>query len=86
MLLAQKFKQARLAQNHSRASAARQTGVPEATLRGFETSGKISLHQFLMLCHVYGELGLCDQLFPDKTPLTMDELLSEKPKRQRGRQ
>jgi HTH-type transcriptional regulator/antitoxin HipB len=84
--LAQKFKLARLAQNHSRASAATLTGVPEATLRAFETTGKISLRQFLMLCHVYGELNQCETLFPDKTPMSMDELLADIPKRQRGRE
>ncbi len=83
--LAQTFKRSRLAQNHSRASAATLTGVPEATLRAFEISGKISLRQFLMLCHVYGELSHCEALFPDKTPMSMDELLADKPKRQRGR-
>ena len=85
--LASNFKRARLDQGHSRAKAAKLTGVPEPTLRGFETKAQISLRQFVMLCHVYGELGVLKQVFPEQTPQTMDQLLAaeNKPKRQRGR-
>ena len=85
--LAAQFKHARLAVGHSRAKAAKLSGVPEATLRGFETKAQISLRQLLMLCHVYGDLASCERLFPVKPILTMNQLLAAetKPPRQRGR-
>jgi len=85
--MAEKFKHARLNQGHSRSKAAKLTGVPESTLRAFETKGQISLRQFIMLCHVYGDLVAFDNLFTEETPQTMEELFTaeNKPKRQRGR-
>ena len=85
--LAIKFKQARLTFGHSRTKSARLSGVPAPTIRVFETKSNISLRQFLMLCHVYGDLTATEQLFPIKSPTTMDELLSleSQPVRQRGR-
>ncbi|MFT4925876.1 MAG: hypothetical protein ACI8WB_001971 [Phenylobacterium sp.] len=85
--LAVQFKRARLELGHSRAKAAKLSGVPEATLRGFETKAQISLRQFLMLCHVYGDMAASEQLFVPKPALTMDQLLAAeaKPKRIRGR-
>lgn len=85
--LAAQFKRARLDLGHSRAKAAKLSGVPEATLRGFETKAQISLRQFLMLCHVYGDMLATEQLFPPKPALTMSQLLAAdtKPKRLRGR-
>ena len=85
--LAQNFKKKRLEQAHSRSKAAKLTGVPEATLKAFERTGQISLRQFLMLCHVYGDLSATHLLLPQKTRLTMEDLLTSKPPspRQRGR-
>ena len=86
-LLAKQFKMARLEHKHSRAKAAKLSGVPEATLRAFETRAQISLRQFLMLCHVYGDLAASKKLFPEKPIMTMDQLLASETnkKRQRGR-
>jgi len=85
--LAEQFKQARLQLGHSRSKAAKLSGVPEPTLRVFETQAKISLRQFLMLCHVYGDLAATKQLFPSKQIISIKQLLDDetKPKRQRGR-
>ena len=85
MSLAQECKRARLDHNHSRGKAALLSGVPVATIRQFETTGKISLGQFLMLCNVYGQLSNCVQLFPEPQPRTIEELIDDKPQRQRGR-
>ena len=86
-LLAEQFKNARLERKHSRSKASRLSGVPEATIRAFETKFQISFRQFLMLCHVYGDLAATKQLFPENTIMTMEQLLSSenKNKRQRGR-
>ena len=86
--LAKQCQTLRLAQNHSRETAAKLTGVPASTLKTFELTGKISLKQFLMICHVYGDLGNAMLLLPEKEFQTMDDMLtSQKGKqRKRGRQ
>lgn len=85
--LANSLKNARLERTHSRAKAAKLTGVPESTLKSFERTGQISLRQFLMLCHVYGDLSATELLFPQKQHRTIEDVLKHqtKPKRQRGR-
>lgn len=85
--IAQKFKRARLHREHSRSKAAALTGIPESTLRAFETKAEISLRQFIMLCHVYGDLTSFESLFPEEAPQTMEQLLAteREPERQRGR-
>ena len=62
--------------NHSRAEAARLSGVPTPTIRRFEDSGEISLRQFLMLCHAYGDLSLFDHVFPQPAAKSIDELVA----------
>ena len=85
--LSEHFKRARLDKAHSRTKAAELSGVPSATIRKFETSGQISLRQFLMLCHVYGDIAQLNGVFTIPIPQTMDQLLSQEkqPMRQRGR-
>ena len=73
--LAAAFKSRRRSRKHSRREASIRTGVPEATIRRFENTGEISLRQFLMLCHIYGDLAATDSLLPKPAPLSMDELL-----------
>ena len=62
--LAQELKSKRKWLGHSRAEASSLTGVPEPTLRKFENTGEISLRQFLMLIHVYGDLSIFENVFP----------------------
>ena len=66
----------RRACKHSRQEAAAVSGVPAPTIRRFETTGEISLRQFLMLCAPYGDLKRAEALFPEPGPTTMDELLA----------
>ena len=61
---------------HSRAVTAARSGVPEATIRRFETSGEISLRQFLMLCEAYNELHKLTQLLDVPPARTLDELIA----------
>ena len=75
-LLAARLRERRKARGHSRDKAAEVTGVPMATIRRFETVGEISLRQFLMLVHVYGDLKATGDLLPVPGPATMDELLA----------
>ncbi len=50
--------------------------MPSPTLRRFETTGEISLRQFLMLCAAYGDMSAASALLPEPGPATMDELLA----------
>lgn len=84
--LAESFQQARLRQNHSRRTASEMTGVPEATLRKFESSGEISLRQFILLCNSYGEPSQWKNLFSEPQPQSIAEMKDKTPKRQRGRE
>lgn len=61
---------------YSRAKAAELSGVPESTIRKFETTGEISLRQLLMLLQAYGDLGCMNQAFESPPAQTMDELIS----------
>lgn len=74
--LAAALRQRRRARKHSRQEAANVSGVPAPTIRRFETTGEISLRQFLMLCARYGDLERAEALFPEPGPATMDELLA----------
>lgn len=74
--LAAVLRQRRRARKHSRKKAAEVSGVPAPTIRRFETTGEISLRQFLMLCARYGDLKRAEALFPEPGPTTMDELLA----------
>ena len=74
--LAAALRKRRRARKHSRQKAAEVSGVPSPTLRRFETTGEISLRQFLMLCAAYGDISAASALLPEPGPATMDELLA----------
>lgn len=74
--LARDLKKRRRARRHSRAVASEQSGVPTPTLRRFETTGEISLRQFLMLVEVYGDLSTAIALLKPPPATSMDELVA----------
>lgn len=74
--LARQARQKRKWMGHSRAEAAKLTGVPAPTLRKFEDTGELSLRQFMMLMHVYGDLSVFDNAFPQPIAKSMDELIA----------
>ena len=74
--LAAELRRVRRFHRHSRAEAAKRSGVPAATIRRFESTGEISLRQFLMLCEAYGDLNKTTQLLSVPPARTMDELLA----------
>ena len=75
-LLASRLRDLRKAKGHSRTEAHKVSGVPMATIRRFETTGEISLRQFLMLAYIYGDLKSAETVLPVPGPTTMDELLA----------
>ncbi|ANE75335.1 MULTISPECIES: helix-turn-helix domain-containing protein [Dickeya] len=55
---------------------ARQSGVPNSTIRKFEATGNISLRQFLMLYEVLGNLNDLNTLTNQAhTPTSIEEVL-----------
>ncbi|AYC21088.1 hypothetical protein DZA65_04256 [Dickeya dianthicola] len=55
---------------------ARQSGVPNSTIRKFEAMGNISLRQFLMLYEVLGNLNDLNTLTHQAyTPTSIEEVL-----------
>lgn len=83
--LSGKFKRSRLIKHHGREKASELTGVPVPTIRRFEEESEISFRQFLMLAHVYGDVELLGNLFPEPEPKTIDELLNSNTIPKRGR-
>lgn len=75
-LLAFRLRELRKAHGHNRDKAAAVTGVPMSTIRRFETTGEISLRQFLKIALVYGDLKASEAILPIPGPTTMDELLA----------
>ena len=73
--LAKEHKAKRMWMKHSRAHAAKLTGVPEPTIRKFEDTSEISLRQFLMLCGIYSDLDKFEDCFSKPKARTMQELL-----------
>ncbi len=81
--LASRAKARRLELNISQAELAERSGVSLGSLRRFETTGEISLHSFLELALVLGELKEFSSLF---RPLQPHSLFEEAPRpRQRSR-
>lgn len=70
------IKQARKQQKLSVSNLAEKSGVPYATIRRFESTGNISLRQFLMLYEVVGELDDLRKLTKIETlPTSIEEVL-----------
>lgn len=68
----------RQARGYSRAALARLSTVPAATIKRFETTGQISLRQFLLIWQCVDRLdrvaALCDLAPP--MPTSIDEVLA----------
>ena len=73
----------RLAANLTRKTLAKQSGVPESTLKKFEVTGVISLVSLLQLADALGCMDDFSKLFPAKAAMTIDEFVA--PVRKRGR-
>lgn len=73
----------RLSANLSRKTLAEMSGVPESTIRKFESTGLIGFVALLQLADALECLDDFSKLFPPKTPLTIDEFVATT--RQRGR-
>ena len=79
--LAGYVQQRRKALKWSRAALAERSTVPASTIKKFETTGQISLRQFLLLWQSVDELqriqGLTLDAEQKPAPRTLDEVLSQ---------
>lgn len=72
--LAERLKTLRLARNWKRETLARRAGVSPASLKRFETCGKISLENLLKLLDALGRLDELAGLLRPPRARTMEEL------------
>lgn len=87
-LMGERMTQLRLAQNWKRETLAERAGVSPATLKRFETSGRISLDNLLRLALALGCLDQFEDLLAPSAPtsiLELDRQAARKPRR-RGSQ
>ncbi len=71
------MKQRRKAHKLSVEALAEKSGVPYGTIRKFESTGNISLRQFLMLVEALGELNkLREFLKQEENPKTIEGVLN----------
>lgn len=79
----------RLSLNLSRKSLSERSGVSQSVIKQFENTGKMSLTSLLKLALALGALEEFSRLFKVTSTLedlSLDDVLQEKPKRQRGRE
>ena len=81
--IAERVKQTRLAENFSRKSLALKTGVTEASIKRFETTGEIALLSLLKLAYALGCMQEFDKVFAPKEAISIQAI--SKKQRARGR-
>jgi len=72
--LAQKFRELRLFRNLRRETLASLSGVPEPSIKRFESTGEISLRSLLSLAHALQAADEFDHLFPLPVARSLDEI------------
>ncbi|MHB1097366.1 MAG: helix-turn-helix domain-containing protein [Gemmatimonadaceae bacterium] len=82
--IAQRVRAERLGRGWTQPQLAQRAGLPVATYRLFERSGKISLHRLLAIVSALGRLGEWDALLRP-APTSLDAIDPRRPVRQRGR-
>lgn len=74
----------RLAQNLSRKTLAERSGVPESSIKRFETTGQASLDTLILLASALGVAHQLPTLFTREQPVSLDELKQSRRIRGRG--
>jgi DNA-binding Xre family transcriptional regulator len=82
-LMASRFKSRRLAENFSRTTLADKTGVSEASIKRFETTGEIALVSLLKLAYALDCMHEFDSVCLPKDIISINDV--SKKKRARGR-
>ena len=82
--IATRAKARRLAENLSRRSLSARSGVPESTIKRFETTGHIALDRLLRLASILDGLDEFAALFPEKPPVSIEQIFPTRRRRGRG--
>lgn len=79
--LAASLRERRRLRNLSRTALAAQSTVPPSTIKRFETTGQISLRQFLLLWQCVDRLDRVATLaeHPEPVPSSIEEVLADEP-------
>jgi DNA-binding Xre family transcriptional regulator len=72
--LAIRLKQLRLSKKWKRSTLSKRSGVSEASLRRFESTGKVSLNNFLRLMFTLDRLDEMDKILLPETAQSIQEL------------
>ncbi|GHT73073.1 hypothetical protein AGMMS50262_03540 [Bacteroidia bacterium] len=83
--ISERMKQRRLELALTQKGLAQRSGIPLPTYRRFERTGEISLRSLIMLGIALGMTTEFSELFATKTYSSIDELLKQTKKRQRGK-
>jgi len=85
--IALRAKQLRLHYNLKRATLAQKSGVPESTIKRFETTGKISFESLLKIATALDCLDEFSTLFPSIHPTSINDIerLEKRNLKKRGR-
>lgn len=81
--LGERARHRRLALNLTRRTLSARSGIPESTIRKFETTGMLGFVSVIQLADALGCMDDFAQVFSPKAALTIDEFVA--PTRQRGR-
>jgi transcriptional regulator with XRE-family HTH domain len=84
VVVANRVRARRLANNFSRKTLAERTGVSEASIKRFETTGEIAFVSLLKLAFVLDALPEFDALFAPKAVVSMADITQKKRARGRG--
>ena len=79
-LLAARLKNLRLVAGYKRATLAKRSGVSEASLKRFETTGQVSLKNLLRLAYALDHLEQFSNLFVTPEATTLSALKAQSPK------
>jgi len=85
LILSQRVKHLRLINEWTQAELAERAGITLASLKRFESTGKISLERLSLIALALGRLDELVQLFEEPEIMTLSDIKKLTKKRQRGK-
>ena len=82
--VAERAKNLRLAQNLSRKTLAEKSGVTEASLKRFESTGEVSFASLLKISNVLGCMEYFEEAFAPNQTISLEEVAKKHRERGRG--
>ncbi len=82
--VAARARERRLAQNLSRKTLAEKSGVTEASIKRFESTGEVSFASLLKIANALGCMEYFEQAFAPDEVVSLEELVKKQRERGRG--